>query len=298
LPRATEKALKSPPAILYDEASIREHDMIRPHHWVLCLALAGCLGTAPAQQNPSPGWHTPPDQWKEPRIYHVPFDADYAGRIRFGTAPARDLPGKVFSPNDAYWLAVEPPDTVKPGPWNTVVTLFTERDPALTVTLLDHASYPVTAAWVNEKLVSIRVWWGRVRGADLLVDAEQGRIVWKETFIWGQTLFEQYHPGITPPPARISPLPALAEAPPTGTPPPPPRLPLAEALKRADKFVQSRGLDLAGRHIGAAQLQYDDRDRKEAYWLIVWAWDSPRLGGEYTLWIYMDGDIVEHRLGP
>jgi hypothetical protein len=46
----------------------------------------------------------------------------------------------------------------------------------------------------------VRVWWGRVLGADLLVDAERGEIVWRDTVRGGDAPFEQSRGQACPPP--------------------------------------------------------------------------------------------------
>jgi len=53
-------------------------------------------------------WHTPPDKWKTPRIFHSPFEGEHEKFIKI----SKDKNGpqninkndKTFSPNNAYWF--------------------------------------------------------------------------------------------------------------------------------------------------------------------------------------------------
>ncbi len=265
--------------------------------WLLLFGLLVLPAAVPAQGDVPTGYHTPPDKWKEPRIYQSPFDPKYEGRILIGASPVRELPDKVLSPNGAYWLALEKPDTLKPGPWQTTLCLFTERDSLQTLTFVDHV-YDVRADWINEHLVSVRVWWGRILGTDLVLDVETRAFIWREMMHWGQIEFQQCQEHA----AAGTPLGPAAFPPqspdPSATPGLPPRLPLAAAVTLGERFAAGKGVDLRGQHLHSVRLEYDAKNRKQHYWLLVWAWDQARLGGEYSLWVYMDGTVVEHRLGP
>ncbi len=47
----------------------------------------------------------------------------------------------------------------------------------LRATFLDHTSYGVQPTWVNEKLLFIQAWWGRIEATELLLDIETGKPV-------------------------------------------------------------------------------------------------------------------------
>src|SRR4030095_4341285 len=83
------------------------------------------------------------------------------------------------------------PDFSAPPPWSTRVIIEAERPEATVVELRNPGNGAAYAIWLNEKLVLVRVWWGRVIGADVIVDAEKGEIVWKETVRAGEIPFEQ-----------------------------------------------------------------------------------------------------------
>ena len=144
-------------------------------------------------------WHTTPDQWKEPRIFHSEFDKNYENRIRVSHAqsPRQSLEKnekeRNYSPNQAYWYVIHPPDTLKPGPWSTEIGVFSERDYRISIELTDHAAtYPTTVKWINEKLLYIQLWWGRVLGTYFIFDVEMERIVIREMVHDGGIPFQQW----------------------------------------------------------------------------------------------------------
>jgi hypothetical protein len=78
-----------------------------------------------------------------------------------------------------------------------------ERRTLVQLSFVDHANYSLEVSWVNEKLLCIRVPWGRILGTDLVFDVETGRFVYRESHNWGQIEFEQWkapgEPCVVPP---------------------------------------------------------------------------------------------------
>ena len=70
----------------------------------------------------------------------------------------------------------------KGGPWSTTVYVVTDspRLSGVKMVLVDHGSGGVRAAWLNERLVFVQVWWGRIRSSDLIVDVPNATFVYKE----------------------------------------------------------------------------------------------------------------------
>jgi hypothetical protein len=152
------------------------------------------FGTALAQD-----WHTTPDKWQEGRIFHSKFENDFEGRIRIShTQLDKKILEKIekeknYSPNKAYWFVVDSPDTMKPGPWSTEIRVFNERDSIIKIELVDHAATYVTSIrWVNEKLLYVQLWWGRILGTYFIFDVEKEKIVIKEMVYDGDIAFEQW----------------------------------------------------------------------------------------------------------
>jgi len=46
--------------------------------------------------------------------------------------------------------------------------------------------------WVNEKLLFVRVHWGRIQASDLLVDVELGSVIWHERADNGEIAYQQF----------------------------------------------------------------------------------------------------------
>ena len=158
---------------------------------IATLALLCGLSVQASAQ--APQFHTPPACWTAPRITHGAWGEQPGERavvLRERVAAPEGAELKV-SPNGAYRLRKVDPDFSAPPPWNTRIIIEAERPEAVVLELRNHGNASAYAVWVNEKLVLVRVWWGRVLGADLLVDAEKGEIVWKETARGGDAAFEQ-----------------------------------------------------------------------------------------------------------
>ena len=76
-------------------------------------------------------------------------------------------------------IFVREPDTSKPGPWST--TLYVRgnlaRPLAFSIMIRDHASGGVRARWLNEKLLFVQFWRGRIASVDLILDVDSRRFV-------------------------------------------------------------------------------------------------------------------------
>jgi hypothetical protein len=83
------------------------------------------------------------------------------------------------SPQGTRWLVAVEPDFTRPGPW--VTTLAIGGNPTggemLRVTFSDHGSGGVRPTWLNEKLLFIQVWWGRIASSDLVLDVERAALL-------------------------------------------------------------------------------------------------------------------------
>ena len=151
-----------------------------------------CAGLAYSNE-----WHTSPDKWKEPRSFHAPFDKKYENRIRITKVKFTEkASNKIFSPNKAYWFAVNLPDTGKPGPWSAQIIVFNERDYFTKIKIIDYAAtYSVNTKWINEKLLYVQFWFGRIMGAYFIFDVEKEKILMKEMVWDGHQAFQQFKQG-------------------------------------------------------------------------------------------------------
>lgn len=161
---------------------------------VFFLGIMAAVGLALAS---SAEWHTPPNKWTKPRVYHTPFDDRYSSRVKIGQdfVPVQ-LTEKTWSPNKTYWFITTDPDLKKEGPWNTTISVFNERDYLTQILLLDHNNSKPKVRWINEKLLYIEAWWGRVLGTCMVYDAEREEIIHKEMANWGGMAFQQWRQGV------------------------------------------------------------------------------------------------------
>ena len=144
-------------------------------------------------------WHTSPDQWSEPRTFHSPFDDEFSKGIvvsRGKIDPGPDIK-KVFSSNNAYWYAVQGADYTKVGPYSTNILIYNERKGYLIdLQLIEHSQYEPNIKWINEKLIYVDVWWGRILGSSIIFDVEKEQIIYKEMMHDGVIPYQQYHQNI------------------------------------------------------------------------------------------------------
>ncbi len=184
--RAIRPRLNSWTQRLIDEDSCGfERQMLRPHPWLSVLLLAGAVSAQP---------HTDPSRWKEPRIYHTREESQLDGRIQIDKSEGPGaLLQPVHSPNKAYYFMVQRPRTTEAGLCTTRVFVYNEGDDLRKISLVDHyPNFLPSIIWISEKLLFLRVWWGRIVGTDLVYDVEQERVIYEENFRDGRILFEQH----------------------------------------------------------------------------------------------------------
>lgn len=161
-----------------------------------CMALLSCCSCRPSSspsQHERQLFHTTPDKWSEPRIFHTPFDEQWADRMDIDTVPVGEVGGeKMFSPNKAYWFVASMSDTTQPGPHSGAVHIYNERDHLIRIQLPDIKSGGLKANWINEKLLHMRVWLGRVLGIDAIFDVETEQFAYREMANWGEIAYQQW----------------------------------------------------------------------------------------------------------
>ncbi len=130
---------------------------IKPAIACFLLFLGGCEIAPPVKEVASRHeFHTTPDKWEKPRIFHSQFNDRWSERISVSRIPLTKASGeKKFSSNGAYWLAVSEPETMKPRPYNLKIDIFNERDYMIRLELLDIGNYIRQVEWINEKLVFV-----------------------------------------------------------------------------------------------------------------------------------------------
>jgi hypothetical protein len=136
-------------------------------------------------------FHTTPDKWRAPRLFHEPLEAvdshlapPLVQRVRVERVPADAAPeSRVVSPNKAYWFRAACP----------AIDIFNERAYLVRVSLAEaECGLQVHARWINEKLLFVRVWWGRALGSDLIIDVEREKVLYHEAVNDGNLPFQQW----------------------------------------------------------------------------------------------------------
>jgi hypothetical protein len=153
------------------------------------MLLALAAGGAVAQ-----GFHTSPSCWAEPRVFHSgPPSAQLANRLRLVAAPtAGEPPGTpVAAPGGVarYWL--RQPDTATPGPWAAALIVDGGQG-QLHSLLIEQIGGPLAPRWLNERLLFVRVVWGRIQFSDLVLDALDGSLRYHELAQDGAIAFDQF----------------------------------------------------------------------------------------------------------
>jgi hypothetical protein len=149
---------------------------------------------ADTEENDQESYHTRPDRWKEPRIFHTAItDVEFDDKIwlnHYGFPV--DVGEKKLSPNGGYWFALEMKvdENLEADTW---LWVYNERDYLIGIRVLQtDRRYRARANWINEKLLYLQWWWGRVLGGYLILDVESERILQKEFVHAGETAFVQF----------------------------------------------------------------------------------------------------------
>ncbi len=121
-------------------------------------------------------------------VSYSPSDVSYDKRIVL--AESQDSPPKptlkadeaFISPQGTRWYAIVEPNYMKTGSWSSELRIagvgLYGHSPS--IRFIDHGSGGVHAQWLNEKLLFIQIWWGRIVSTDIVFDVE------KRTFLYRQ----------------------------------------------------------------------------------------------------------------
>ncbi len=141
----------------------------------------------------APGFHTDPSCWDTPRVFHTgPPSEALAQRVeRTANVTREPRDNSVVSPNGAYKVWVELPNSPVGSVADQVLYVYSEQG-RVTRFYLAQSLFPLDPRWINEKLVFVRVPWGRVAFTDLVINAENGDVLYQEEARAGQDAYVQY----------------------------------------------------------------------------------------------------------
>lgn len=95
---------------------------------------------------------------------------------------------RVTSPQGTRWFVEVDPDYMSSKtPWSTTLHIgSTGSDKGfLEASFTDHGN-TFAAHWINEKLLFVQVWWGRLASSDLILDVDSGRFIHDEFAHYGE----------------------------------------------------------------------------------------------------------------
>jgi hypothetical protein len=85
-----------------------------------------------------------------------------------------------YSPHGvrAFWVVA--PDFSQEGPWSTAVFVADvgHGGRAVRISIENHANATPVVQWVNDELLHVQVWWGRIAASDLVFDVVDGVLLY------------------------------------------------------------------------------------------------------------------------
>ncbi len=123
------------------------------------------------------------------RVSYSPPRQDLPGSIQVENVPGGSrvspkVAGKRLqrSPLGTASYILREPDTTKPGPWTSVVEVFgNEARPIhIRIRLTDHPSGGVRARWLNEQLLWLQMWRGRIVSTDMILNVDSGLFIYEQ----------------------------------------------------------------------------------------------------------------------
>lgn len=146
------------------------------------------LLVVPVSAAASGGWPgLPPDCWSGSRMVHSihgesPWQQNMAVLRKKDGKPK---PGQV-SPNNGYFFVVE-----GDGRPTARITIYAEKEHLIEISFSDLFGLS-DIKWINEKLLFMRPWWGRIMATDIIFDVETEKVIHAETVTDAFQAYQQY----------------------------------------------------------------------------------------------------------
>jgi len=93
-------------------------------------------------------------------------------------------PGEL-SRNKGYFFLVEG------GSPNGKITIYAEKDHLVQISFSELFGLS-DVKWINEKLLFMRPWWGRIAATDIIYDVEKEQVIYSEFVTDGYMAFQQF----------------------------------------------------------------------------------------------------------
>jgi hypothetical protein len=129
-------------------------------------------------------YHEKPDEYVLSRINFEKMNSDSKVPSSLSGAP------KEFSPHGTKHYIMQSADFTKQAPWNTDIYILGNRANPLKmkITFRDHGNGGVRARWLNEKLLFVQVWWGRIVSTDLILDLDSAKWIYMQNANYGNII--------------------------------------------------------------------------------------------------------------
>jgi hypothetical protein len=141
------------------------------------------IGATAAERN-WPG--APPDCWSDGRIVHGGDIGDiWKNNTAFKKIAGPKPANGTYSPNKGYFFFAED------GQPSGSVTIFAEKNYLIRVEFSELLGLS-EVKWINEKLLFMRPWWGRIVATDLIYDVEAEKIIYVESATDAYLAYQQF----------------------------------------------------------------------------------------------------------
>ena len=128
-----------------------------------------------------------PDCWSEPRFFHGENKYDpWQKSVTISQVKAEKPKPGVYSPNKGYYFVRE-----GLGRPDATITIYSEKAHLIQIQFKELFGLGETQ-WINEKLLFMRPWWGKIVGTDIIYDVEKEKIIYAETVTDGGMAYYQF----------------------------------------------------------------------------------------------------------
>lgn len=139
---------------------------------------------SPARDDGWPGLS--PDCWSEPRLVHGGVDVTWKNNISFSHIKTAKPKTGIYSPNKGYFFVQE--GTGRP---DARLIIHAEKDYLIEVKFSRLFGLN-EIKWINEKLLFIQPWWGKIAATDIIYDVEAEKIIYAERVTDGVIAYRQF----------------------------------------------------------------------------------------------------------
>jgi len=153
---------------------------MRARFWIQVLTLCGCISATVVAQQALPC-----------KRVHVTYEEYVPTKSQIQVekvprSPKPTLADVKRTPQGTKWLTRNQPDFTKNGPWTTTILVGDENGAFLKLTFPNHGNEGVTAEWLNEQLLLVRFWLGRIVSVDLILNVETEKFIYSEAANYGE----------------------------------------------------------------------------------------------------------------